>query len=307
MRYPVRSIVAGLAVAAALTAFLYAAAPAAANPQLAGLQVALARQGLYRGPVDAVPGPLTQVALKAFQNKAGLVPDGIVGPQTRHALGSFGSHLFGTRVMAPGMKGWDVAVLQFLLDHHRLLLRGPNGEFGARTEAAVIRFQRARGLQPDGIVGPQTAHALCKLAVCTWKAASTQASVSRPVSVKSLLDQWATYYGVDIHLVRGLAWQESGYQPSVVSAQGAVGVMQVTPDTWAYAETFLIGHPVAPTVDGNIQIGVAYLHYLLKLFGGNATEAVAAYYQGPNSVATYGISDAARVYVNDVLALARRL
>ena len=44
--------------------------------------------------------------------------------------------------------------------------------------------------------------------------------------MRSLIDRWAAFYGVDQHLVRGLAWQESGYQPSVVSKQGAVGVMQ---------------------------------------------------------------------------------
>jgi hypothetical protein len=304
MRYPLRSIVAVVAVAAGLAIV----APAGANPQLAGLQVALAREGLYTGPVDAVPGPITHAALQAFQRHAGLVPDGIVGPMTRHALGSFARPLFGTRVMKPGMRGWDVAVLQFLLSKHRLLATRPNGEFGARTESAVVRFQRARGLEPDGVVGPLTARKLCKLAVCAWKATTEpSASSTAPVSVESLLDRWASYYGVDPHLVRGLAWQESGYQPSVVSQHGAVGVMQITPDTWAFVEAVLIGHPVAPTVDGNVQVGVAYLHYLIGLFGGDTTRAVAAYYQGPHSVVMYGISDAARVYVNDVLALSRRL
>ena len=32
----------------------------------------------------------------------------------------------------------------------------PNGDFGARTEAAMREFQRRRGLVPDGIVGPKT-------------------------------------------------------------------------------------------------------------------------------------------------------
>jgi soluble lytic murein transglycosylase-like protein len=125
--------------------------------------------------------------------------------------------------------------------------------------------------------------------------------------VRSLLDRWAAYYGVDNHLVRGLAWQESGYQPSVVSAQGAVGVMQVTPVAWAFVETFVIGHPVAPTVDGNVRVGVAYLHYLLQLFGGDTTRAVAAYLQGPESVAARGITPATQIYVDDVLTLASRL
>jgi peptidoglycan hydrolase-like protein with peptidoglycan-binding domain len=305
MGYPVRATVAGLAVAS--TALVVGAGTATANPQLAGLQVALARKGLYTGPVDALPGPLTEAAVLRFQEQAGLVPDGIVGPETRSRLGRFGRPFFGTRAIGPGMKGWDVAVLQYLLVRHRLLATTPDGLFGPRTEAAVIRFQRARGLVPDGVVGPVTAQTLCRLAACAWSA--KKAPVAKPAtraSVRALLDEWAGYYGVDRHLVRGLAWQESGYQQSVVSKIGAVGVMQVTPETWRYTEAFLIGHPVPSTLEGNVQVGVAYLRYLLQLFG-STQMALAAYNQGPESVARYGIDPETKVYVDDVLALAQRL
>jgi peptidoglycan hydrolase-like protein with peptidoglycan-binding domain len=255
---------------------------------------------------------LTEAAVLRFQEHVGLVPDGVVGPKTRRALGRFGRPLFGTRVIRPGMVGWDVAVLQYLLSRHRLLGAVPDGEFGDRTQAAVIRFQRARGLVPDGLVGPATARTLCRLAACIWTAVPPSAPAStrqQPVTraqVRSLLDRWAGYYGVDLHLVRGLAWQESGFQQTVVSRTGAVGVMQITPATWSYAEIFLIGHPVAATVEGNIQVGVAYFRYLLGLFG-NTARALAAYNQGPASVMRYGIHPDTQVYVDDVLALARRL
>ena len=305
MRYPVRGTIAGFVVT--LSALSVVASAAAANPQLAGLQVALARKGVYSGQVDAVPGPLTEAAVLRLQEQSGLVPDGVVGPKTRHALGRFGKPLFGTRVIRPGMVGWDVAVLQYLLSRRRLLATLPDGEFGTRTEAAVIRLQRARGLVPDGVVGPATAHTLCKLSVCSWS--PPKARAPRPVTketVRSLLDRWAARYGVDHHLVRGLAWQESGYQQRVVSRVGAVGVMQVTPATWDFVEAFLIGHPVPSTVEGNIQIGVVYLRYLLRQFG-STSMALAAYNQGPASVVMYGIKPDTQVYVDDVLALAQRL
>jgi hypothetical protein len=300
MRYPVRYI------AAAAVVLTSASPAAAANPQLAGLQVALARHALYSGPIDAELGPMTRAAVRSFQAHQGLVPDGIVGPITRRALGRLGKPLFGTRVIKPGMKGWDVAVLQYLLTGHALLRTKPDGQFGPKTETAVLRFQRARGLVPDGIVGPATGARLCKLAVCAWRAPRRHSAPTR-VTVRSLLDRWADFYGVDRHLVRGLAWQESGYQPQVVSPQGAVGVMQVTSDTWSFVELFVIGHPVAATVEGNIQVGVAYLHYLEQLFGGDTVRAVAAYLQGPASVRAYGISEASQLYVSNVLALSRRL
>ena len=39
--------------------------------------------GLYTGTIDGLNGPGTQRAIKAFQNKAGLVADGVVGTKTR--------------------------------------------------------------------------------------------------------------------------------------------------------------------------------------------------------------------------------
>jgi peptidoglycan hydrolase-like protein with peptidoglycan-binding domain len=297
-------------MAFAAVALAVGVAPAFANPQLAGLQVALARHALYSGPIDAELGPMTRAAVVQFQRHHGLVPDGIVGPRTRKALGGLGRPLFGERVMRSGMKGWDVAVLQYLLTRHRLLHEQPDGQFGPATAAAVTRFQRARGLDPDGVVGQGTASTLCKASVCEWQETSASTPAPRPVtreSVRSLLDRWAAYYGVDQHLVRGLAWQESGYQPGVVSKHGAVGVMQVMPDAWSFVELFVIGHPVPGTVDGNIRVGVAYLHYLLSYFGGDTASAVAAYLQGPRSVRQHGITAETQIYVNNVLALARRL
>ncbi len=82
--------------------------------------------------------------------------------------------------------------------------------------------------------------------------------------------------------------------------------MQVEPGTWRYTES-LIGHRVSPSSDGNIQIGVAYLHHLLLEFHGDRRLALAAYYQGPEAVRRVGIYRSADRYVANVLALSRRL
>ena len=62
----------------ALAAAVAFAAPAfARNPQAAGLQVALRAQGLYLGPIDAIVGPRTRAAVRAFQRTHGLRVTGV--------------------------------------------------------------------------------------------------------------------------------------------------------------------------------------------------------------------------------------
>jgi peptidoglycan hydrolase-like protein with peptidoglycan-binding domain len=152
-----RAVIPVLAAVAALGT----AAPAVAvtNAQIPGLQVALRAHGLYHGRIDGVAGPKTRAAVRTFQRRRGLAVDGIAGPQTRRALGRLGRPLFGSRVLRRGHVGWDVSVLQFLLDRRGLLNCEVDGRFGAETEAAVRRFQRRRRLAADGIVGPATTRA----------------------------------------------------------------------------------------------------------------------------------------------------
>ena len=150
------------AATAAVLAVLAFAPPAsaAANPQLAGLQVALRAYGLYCGPIDGIAGPATKKAVEAFQRRHRLPADGIAGAKTRRALGPLGRPLFGTRVLAKGDFGWDVSVLQFLL-HERRLYAGPyDGFFGASTAKALRRYQRSMRLAADAIAGRRTTAAL---------------------------------------------------------------------------------------------------------------------------------------------------
>jgi N-acetylmuramoyl-L-alanine amidase len=122
----------------------------------------------------------------------------------------------------------------------------------------------------------------------------------------SSINAWSAHYGVDPRLARAVAWMESGYHTGVVSSVGAWGVMQIMPGTWRDVER-LIGHPVARTPDGNVRIGVAYLHHLLNVFGGDERLAVAAYYQGAAGVKRFGLIPATQLYVADVLALRSRM
>ena len=279
-----------------------AASTANAGINAVGLQVALRAHGLYSGPVDGIYGPMSARALRRFQRRVHLQVDGRAGPETRRALGPLGGPGFGTRTIRRGSLGWDVSVMQFLLSQRGMTVP-VNGSFGKRTERKLRAFQRSHGLGVDGIAGPKT---LRRLAAATHKrtpAAPEDTSVKR---VRALIAHWAAHYAVDGDLMRALAWMESGYQADVTSAVGAWGVMQILPGTWRYVERQLIGSPVPRTLSGNIRVGAALLHELLRQFSGRERSALAAWYQGPASLRRRGPYGETRRFVANVIALKAR-
>jgi murein DD-endopeptidase MepM/ murein hydrolase activator NlpD len=132
----------------------------AGDADVAALQVALRAANAYGGPIDGRRGAETAAAVLAFQERAGLVPDGIVGPLTKRALGPLGRPDLGARPLALGAMGWDVAELQFRLAWHGFPSGPFDGRFGSRFDAAVRRFQRFARLPVIGVAGPRTMAAL---------------------------------------------------------------------------------------------------------------------------------------------------
>jgi murein DD-endopeptidase MepM/ murein hydrolase activator NlpD len=127
---------------------------------MAALQVALRAKRVYSGTVDGIRGPATWEGVRRFQLQRGLTVDGVVGPQTRRALGWRGRHRFGSRTLAGGARGWDVAALQWLLATHGFPSGRFDGRLGQRSAAALQRFQAWAGLGADGLAGPATLAAL---------------------------------------------------------------------------------------------------------------------------------------------------
>jgi murein DD-endopeptidase MepM/ murein hydrolase activator NlpD len=151
-----------IAAAILLGALALIAPPASArvSSNVAALQVALRAERLYGGTVDGVAGPGTRAAVRRLQARRGLAVDGVAGPRTRRALGRRGRPRLGSRALAAGARGWDVAALQFLLARHGFPSGPVDGGMGARTRAALLRFQGWAGVGADGVAGAATLRAL---------------------------------------------------------------------------------------------------------------------------------------------------
>lgn len=102
------------------------------------------------------------------------------------------------------------------------------------------------------------------------------------VPVEDLIMQTAVAHGVDPQLVRAIAVAESDMNQDEISPVGAIGVMQLMPET---AQALGV-NPY--DVNENVLGGTIYLKQMLDTFDGNVPLAVAAYNAGPNAVKRYG-------------------
>lgn len=102
------------------------------------------------------------------------------------------------------------------------------------------------------------------------------------VPVEDLIMQTAVEQGVDPQLVRAIATAESNMNQDEISPVGAIGVMQLMPET----ARALGVNPY--DVNENVLGGTIYLKQMLDTFDGNVPLAVAAYNAGPGAVKRYG-------------------
>lgn len=98
-----------------------------------------------------------------------------------------------------------------------------------------------------------------------------------------LIDRIGTELGVDGALLHAIVQQESAYDPHARSRAGAIGLMQLMPDT---AKRFGVVDRYDPT--DNLRGGAAYVSWLLAQFGGNIELTLAAYNAGEGAVRRHG-------------------
>ncbi|MEO1183540.1 MAG: peptidoglycan-binding protein, partial [Cyanobacteria bacterium J06636_27] len=160
------------------------------GPSVKNLQQDLQRAGFYKAPVTQVYDAKTEDAVKRFQKAASIGVDGIAGPATLQKLEGYRAAVTvnttraakkpvakpsqnneqkpsvkvaanttkrrNPNLLAKGDEGQAVKALQERLRVAGFYYGNSTGIYGPITEDAVKRFQRAYGLDVDGIVGAQT-------------------------------------------------------------------------------------------------------------------------------------------------------
>ena len=116
----------------------------------------------------------------------------------------------------------------------------------------------------------------------SWKG-GRENSRARLLRYSQKIEEVARRYRLDPALVEAVILAESGARPHAVSRKGAMGLMQIMPQT---ALELGLGDPFDP--HANIEGGVRYLRRLLDRFQGNLLLALAGYNAGPAAVERYG-------------------
>jgi LysM repeat protein len=130
------------------------------------------------------------------------------------------------------------------------------------------------------------------------------AKVAQRTEARGVLLAAASEFGVPGPFVLAVAWHESGWLPDVVSGAGAVGLMQLMPETADWVAGFMLDE--APVIDDprwNARAGVRLLAHYLDRYQGDTAKTLAAYFQGMASVDQIGVLVSTVPYVETILAL----
>jgi soluble lytic murein transglycosylase-like protein len=120
------------------------------------------------------------------------------------------------------------------------------------------------------------------LCCCSQAQASTS---SERDQAEYYVSAFAQHYGVPLALVRSVVQQESAWHVCTTSPKGAVGLMQLMPQT-----AKRLGVTNRCDIRENVSGGVRYLAWLIRLFQGDLRLVAAAYYAGEQVVAKRGLS-----------------
>jgi soluble lytic murein transglycosylase len=109
----------------------------------------------------------------------------------------------------------------------------------------------------------------------------------KPAEYQGFIAAYATEYGVPEHLIYAVIKTESGFDSSAVSKAGAIGLMQLMPDTFTWLTNDKLRDRLAQGMlydpETSIKYGAYYLSFLYSQYN-NWDTVLAAYNAGPGNV-----------------------
>ncbi|MFA6338806.1 MAG: peptidoglycan-binding protein [Candidatus Paceibacterota bacterium] len=168
---------------------------------VSSLQQILKDKGYFSHSITGYFGSVTQESVKKFQQANNLETVGSVGPLTRDLLNNL-TQSNTPRPLHIGLSGNDVSELQQFLKIIGLYTYPTiTGYFGEITKVAVTNFQKVRGIEPIGIVGPQTRAKITELSkliltpVNTTAITVTTPTIPTPTPSPVVLNAYAPGFG----------------------------------------------------------------------------------------------------------------
>jgi len=146
-----------------------------------------------------------------------------------------------------------------------------------------------------------------KLTVPDPPAPAPTARGPRGAAARAIIVNQARRHGLNPNFALALSYWESGWNQDVTSRTGAIGLMQIEPDTGAYAGPSLLHRRVdLHNPNDNAELGVTLLKHYLDVFNDDPKLALAAYYQGETATRKHGIYPSSQSYVNGIWAIRNR-
>ncbi len=162
-----------------------------------------------------------------------------------------------------------------------------------RTARNRVRRGRKRGLLRLGILGVVLVGIVIAIVlIVTGRTVVPVVSEQiYPIHYREEIARVAERYDLDPYLVAAVAQTESGYDPEAVSPAGAVGLMQLMPDTavWVTGLESWQGEsdPILTDAADSLELGACYLRYLVAKFDDSTRPALAAYNAGQGTVSQW--------------------
>ncbi|OGI50609.1 MAG: hypothetical protein A3E57_01885 [Candidatus Muproteobacteria bacterium RIFCSPHIGHO2_12_FULL_60_33] len=151
------------------------------------------------------------------------------------------------------------------------------------AQAGIYTFTDAHGVMHYTNVPSSPRYADMKRVAYMPEPASPRARPIDPKRFSPLVEKAAREHRIDQALLHAVIAVESGYDPNAVSRKGAVGLMQLMPQT---ARRYGIKNMYDPAQ--NIGGGTRYLRDLIKKYDSDLSLALAAYNAGEDAVAQHG-------------------